>query len=81
MGLVVLMKMSVLINFPLQISSLCQSLAKSAKILLVMSDRTDKTPQEPRGIEMGQRASRFEGASVGCAGCINSQPTCPADET
>jgi Na+/H+ antiporter NhaD/arsenite permease-like protein len=48
MGLVVLMKMSVLINFPLQIPSLCQSLAKSAKILLVMSDRTDKTPREPR---------------------------------
>jgi hypothetical protein len=22
-----------------------------------------------------------EGASVGCAGCINKQPTCPADET
>ena len=24
---------------------------------------------------------RLEGASVGCAGCINSQPTRPADET
>jgi hypothetical protein len=24
---------------------------------------------------------RLEGASVGCAGCKNSQPTRPADET
>ena len=24
---------------------------------------------------------RLEGASVGCAGCINSQPTHPSDET
>jgi hypothetical protein len=42
MGLVVLVKkMSVLINFYCKIPILCQSLAKSAQILLVMSDRTD----------------------------------------
>ena len=39
MGLVVqVKKMSVLINFYCKISILCQSLAKSAQILLVMSD-------------------------------------------
>jgi hypothetical protein len=43
MGLVVLVKkMSVLINFYCKIPILCWSLAKSAQILLVMSDRTDK---------------------------------------
>ena len=45
MGLVVLVKkMSVLINFLLQdtnLVSVLNSLAKSAQILLVMSDRTD----------------------------------------
>ena len=42
MGLVVLVKkMSVLINFLLQNTNLVTSLAKSAQILLVMSDRTD----------------------------------------
>ena len=42
MGLVVqVKKMSVLINFYCKIPILCQSLAKFAQILLVMSDRTD----------------------------------------
>jgi hypothetical protein len=30
---------------------------------------------------MGPRASSLWRASVGCARCINSQPTCPSDET
>ena len=29
----------------------------------------------------GTEFLRLEGASVGCAGCINSQPTRPSDET
>jgi hypothetical protein len=37
--------------------------------------------EEALGIEMGPRVLRLEGASVGCAGCRNSQPTRPADET
>ena len=42
MGLVVqVKKMSVLIKFFCKIAILCQSLAKSAQILLVMSDRTN----------------------------------------
>jgi hypothetical protein len=42
MGLVVLVKkMSVLINFLLQNTNLVSVLSKSAQILLVMSDRTD----------------------------------------
>jgi hypothetical protein len=62
MGLVVLVKkMSVLINFYCKIPILCQSLAKSAQILLVMSDRTD-TFRELR------RKKKF--ARVGCIGIL-----------
>ena len=43
MGLVVLVdKMSVLINFYFKIPILCQSLARSAQIVLVMSNRNDE---------------------------------------
>ena len=41
------------------------------------SSKRGSTLREPRGIEMGPRAS----SSVGCAGCKNSQPTRSADET
>ena len=33
------------------------------------------------GYRNGTEFLRLEGASVGCAGCINSQPTSPSDET
>ena len=33
------------------------------------------------GVKKWDRELRIEGASVGCAGCINSQPTRPSDET
>ena len=41
--------------------------------------------REPRGnpgvLKWDRELLRLEGASVGCAGCINSQPTRPSDET
>jgi hypothetical protein len=40
---------------------------------------------EPRGnpgvYKWDRELLRLERASVGCAGCMNSQPTRPADET
>ena len=50
-------------------------------MIIYFTDIPLLTPREPRGIEMGPGASSLEGASVGCAGCNNSQPTRPADET
>ena len=39
-------------------------------------------PRGKPGVSKWDRALfRLEGASVGCAGCINSQPTRPSDET
>jgi hypothetical protein len=40
-----------------------------------------KNPTGTPGYRNGTKLLRLEGASVGYAGCINSQPTRPADET
>ena len=38
-------------------------------------------PAGTPGYRNGTELLRLEGASVGCAGCINSQPTRPLNET
>ena len=45
------------------------------------SSKRDQPRGNPGVQKWDRELLRLEGASVGCAGCINSQPTRPSDET